>query len=101
MTERLRPQADPISTEEVQRLARYNAERNRGIVHDPQYVREMVGLQRRFDARMVALDDAINRADAWLEVNRRTRLPLWFVLTCGVVASTAGAYCFLDWLGML
>lgn len=36
---------------DLQRLATYNAERARGIVHHEWYVREMIGLQTAFDSQ--------------------------------------------------
>ncbi len=39
-----------LTAEQVSRLAVYNAEVHRGLVHTPEYAAEMAELQRRFDA---------------------------------------------------
>ena len=38
----------PLTPEEVERLATYNAEVYRGLVHAEEYADEMAALQRRF-----------------------------------------------------
>ena len=39
-----------LTAEQVSKLATYNAEVHRGLVHTAEYAAEMVELQRRFDA---------------------------------------------------
>lgn len=46
--------APPPSFDDYDALARYNAERARGIVHDPQWVARMAQIQASFDALMIA-----------------------------------------------
>lgn len=43
---------EPLSRIEVERLAMYNAEKHRGIVHTPEYAERMTALQERFDRPM-------------------------------------------------
>lgn len=39
-----------ITDSDVARLAQYNTEKWRGIVHDPEFASEMADVQSRFDA---------------------------------------------------
>ena len=43
------PDSDPLRPWEYERLARYNGEASRGIVHTDEWKAEMADLQRRFD----------------------------------------------------
>lgn len=49
---RRRPRSEPMPAR-FYRLELYNEERNRGIVHTPEYRQRMEELQRDFDAWMV------------------------------------------------
>lgn len=44
----------PPSIDDFETLGRYNAERSRGIVHDPEWVERMAQIQEHFDAEQRA-----------------------------------------------
>jgi hypothetical protein len=76
----------PLPLADVEALGRYNAERGRGIVHNPETDERMAKLQQKFDERMKQLDDLDAWADAELEAIRRSALPRWFVWLCVAIA---------------
>lgn len=43
----------------IDKLATYNAERSRGIMHTPQWQAEMAELQGRFDTAMAEVHDVL------------------------------------------
>lgn len=48
--------------DELNALSRYNAERSRGLLHDPEWAADMAALQQRFDMARGVMDEPAVRA---------------------------------------
>lgn len=53
---------DALPSEDVTRLATFNSERSRGLMHTPEYAERMAELQRRFNEAR----EAEARARGWI-----------------------------------
>lgn len=63
----------PPSLNDFDTLARYNAERSRGIVHDPEWVARMAEIQDHFNHVMLARQMAASAAIPTKQTLRRQR----------------------------
>lgn len=62
MSRKHRHAAELFAAKGYDRLATYNAERSRGILHTDAYIKQMAEIQARFDAE----HDKIAVANGWL-----------------------------------
>ncbi len=56
---------EQLTTESIDRLARFNAESSRGIVHTDEYCERMAKLQERFDRHQLNLNGPPKKKRWW------------------------------------